>query len=215
MNPDARVKMHGVQVGKVASIDSLPDGTAALHLAMDPDAAAAHPGQRARRHHLVDGVRLEVRRTRAARRAVAAAAARRPGDQRAATSPSRSTPCSSNWFRCCPQIDPAKLNETLGAIAKALQRPRRQDRPDAGRLDRCWPHSTPACPTSTTTSRSSPTVFNAYADAAPRSAPTVNNATRISGPSSTSSKNLDALLVSAIGLADIGNRGRRRQPASR
>ena len=36
MNPDAKVKMRGVQVGTVASIESRPDGTAALHLAMDP-----------------------------------------------------------------------------------------------------------------------------------------------------------------------------------
>src|ERR1700692_118598 len=36
MNPDARVKMRGVQVGKVASIQEMPDGRAALHLAMDP-----------------------------------------------------------------------------------------------------------------------------------------------------------------------------------
>src|ERR1700740_1019303 len=36
MNPDAKVKMRGVQVGKVASIDELSDGRAALHLAMDP-----------------------------------------------------------------------------------------------------------------------------------------------------------------------------------
>ena len=36
MNPDAKVKLNGAQVGKVASIDSLPDGTAALHLAIDP-----------------------------------------------------------------------------------------------------------------------------------------------------------------------------------
>ncbi len=34
--PDARVKLHGAQVGTVASIDSLPDGKAALHLAIDP-----------------------------------------------------------------------------------------------------------------------------------------------------------------------------------
>ena len=36
MNVDARVKMRGVEVGKVASIEALPDGQAALHLAMDP-----------------------------------------------------------------------------------------------------------------------------------------------------------------------------------
>lgn len=37
INPGAKVKMRGVQVGKAASIEALPDGTAALHLAMDPD----------------------------------------------------------------------------------------------------------------------------------------------------------------------------------
>src|ERR1700758_787158 len=36
MNPDARVKMRGVQVGKVASIEERPGGQALLHLAMDP-----------------------------------------------------------------------------------------------------------------------------------------------------------------------------------
>ena len=35
MNPDAKVKMRGVQVGKVASIEEA-DGQARLHLAMDP-----------------------------------------------------------------------------------------------------------------------------------------------------------------------------------
>ena len=35
MNKDARVTMRGVEVGKVASIDALPNGQAALHLAMD------------------------------------------------------------------------------------------------------------------------------------------------------------------------------------
>ncbi len=36
MNPDAKVKMLDVQVGKVSSIENLPNGKAAIHLAMDP-----------------------------------------------------------------------------------------------------------------------------------------------------------------------------------
>src|SRR6201986_2593636 len=35
MDPDAKVKMHGVQVGSVASIEEQPGGRAAIHLAMD------------------------------------------------------------------------------------------------------------------------------------------------------------------------------------
>src|ERR1044072_2238668 len=36
MDKDAKVKMRGVQVGKVEAIEQRPDGTAALHLAMEP-----------------------------------------------------------------------------------------------------------------------------------------------------------------------------------
>ena len=36
MNPDARVKLNGAQIGKVESIELLSDGRAALHLAIDP-----------------------------------------------------------------------------------------------------------------------------------------------------------------------------------
>src|ERR1700744_2619325 len=36
MNPDAKVEMRGVQVGKVASIEPRPNGQAVLHLAMNP-----------------------------------------------------------------------------------------------------------------------------------------------------------------------------------
>ncbi len=43
MNPDAKVQVRGVQVGKVASFEDLPDGGAALHLAMDPSRLSAIP----------------------------------------------------------------------------------------------------------------------------------------------------------------------------
>jgi hypothetical protein len=36
MDPDAKVKLLGVEVGRVASIESRADGQAALHLAIDP-----------------------------------------------------------------------------------------------------------------------------------------------------------------------------------
>jgi phospholipid/cholesterol/gamma-HCH transport system substrate-binding protein len=43
MNPDAKVQVRGVQVGKVASIEEMPNGQAALHLAMDPSRLDAIP----------------------------------------------------------------------------------------------------------------------------------------------------------------------------
>ena len=50
-----------------------------------------------------------------------------------------------------------------------------------------------------------PVVANAYADAAPDLVKTADNATRISKTIVDEQHNLDALLISAIGLADIGN----------
>src|SRR5687768_15425419 len=43
MGPDAKVKLHGAQVGTVDRIDWLPDGQAAIHLAMDPSAMSLIP----------------------------------------------------------------------------------------------------------------------------------------------------------------------------
>src|SRR3954447_21752848 len=41
MNPQAKVRMRGVQVGQVDSIETRSDGMAVLHLAMDPDQISA------------------------------------------------------------------------------------------------------------------------------------------------------------------------------
>lgn len=43
MNPDAKVEIRGVQVGRVEAIEELPSGEAALHLAMDPSRLDAIP----------------------------------------------------------------------------------------------------------------------------------------------------------------------------
>lgn len=43
MNPDAKVKLHGAQVGKVAAIEARPDGRAEIHLAMEPSALQIIP----------------------------------------------------------------------------------------------------------------------------------------------------------------------------
>jgi phospholipid/cholesterol/gamma-HCH transport system substrate-binding protein len=43
MNPDAKVKLLGVPVGRVGSIEERPDGQAAIHLEMDPDQLAQIP----------------------------------------------------------------------------------------------------------------------------------------------------------------------------
>ena len=115
MNPDAKVKMHGVQVGKVASIEELPNGQAAIHLAMDPSRLNSIPANVARRHRVVDGVRRQVRRIGPARRS----------RRRSRCTPARSLDAQhvtveintvfEQLTSVLSKIEPAKLNETLGA----------------------------------------------------------------------------------------------------
>ncbi len=62
MNPDAKVKMRGVEVGRVASIATKPDGHGGPEPGHEPVAAAPDSLQCQRGHHVDDGVRRQVRR---------------------------------------------------------------------------------------------------------------------------------------------------------
>lgn len=99
MNPEAKVKMRGVQVGQVQSIETRPDGKAVLHLAIDPDDLADIPGNVGVNitsttvfgAKFVEFVNPRLRRQHGSRRA---------SRSTSSTSPSRSTPSFSNSPRC-------------------------------------------------------------------------------------------------------------------
>ena len=100
MNPEAKVKMRGVQVGQVESIETRPDGKAVLHLAMDPEQLQDIPA-----NVLVDITSSTVFGAKfvelvGAARPVVAAAGRRGSSSTPSTSPSRPTPSSSSSPRC-------------------------------------------------------------------------------------------------------------------
>ena len=97
MNPDAKVKMRGVQVGKVDSIENRPDGTGRAASGDGSRAAGSDPVQRRRQHRLDDRVRREIRCSCEAPADPSPQRLRsRPGDRAASTSPSRSTRSSNN-----------------------------------------------------------------------------------------------------------------------
>ena len=101
------------------------------------------------------------------------------------------------------QIEPAKLNQTLGAIAKGFNG-KGKVRPVAEDLDAALTTLNPSLDTLNHEIAIAPTVFDAYSSAAPDLVKTVDNATKISDTIVDQNDNLDALLVSAIGLADVG-----------
>jgi len=204
MNPDAKVKMRGVEVGKVASIESLPNGQAALHLAMYPSEL----------HFIPANVLVDITSSTVfGAKFVQLVAPAEPSAQRlhaGQTLEGQHVMVEINSVfqqltSVLSKIEPAKLNETLGALAKAFNGRGAKIGQSLSDLDSLLAKLDPSLPAFSHDIAVSPEVFNAYADAAPNLVETADNATRISQTIVDEQHNLDALLVSAIGLADIGN----------
>jgi phospholipid/cholesterol/gamma-HCH transport system substrate-binding protein len=204
MNPDAKVKLLGVQVGRVASIEQLPNGGAAIHLLVDPDELSQIP----------DNVRVDIGSTTVfGAKSVNLVPPAEPSSQSLqpgqAVDAERVTVEFNTIFEqltsVLSKIQPEKLNETLGAIATAMNGRGQQFGQMLGDLDELLARLDPSLPNLNRDFELAPTVLNAYADAAPDLIAAVDNTTRISQTLIDEQQNLDALLVSATGLADIGN----------
>ncbi|OBH82662.1 MCE-family protein [Mycobacterium scrofulaceum] len=204
MNPDAKVKMRGVQVGKVSSIEPLPNGEAAIHLAMDPSQLRFIPS-----NVLVDIASSTVFGAKSVQLVEPAqpAAQRLHGGQ---TLQGQHVMVEINTVfqqlvSVLSHIDPPKLNESLGALAQAFSGRGPQLGQSLSDLDSFLAKLEPSLPAFRHDFSVLPAVANAYADAAPDLVKTAANATRISKTIVDEQHNLDALLISTIGLADIGN----------
>jgi phospholipid/cholesterol/gamma-HCH transport system substrate-binding protein len=205
MNRDAKVKMRGVQVGKVDSIEALPDGQAKLHLAMDPGEMKLIP-------HNVD-VNLTAPTVFGAKFVELVAPPEPSGQlrrgQQLHVGDKNVTVEINTVFRQLSQVlgtlDPAKLNETLGAISQALSGRGEKIGQAFSDLDSLLAKYNPSLSALSHDLDVSVPVFNAYADAAPALVKTVDSAAKISQTFVDEQRNLDALLISAIGLADVGN----------
>ena len=103
------------------------------------------------------------------------------------------------------KIDPAKLNETLGAIATAFNGRGEKFGQTLTDFNALLAKIEPSLPNLAHDIEASVPTFNAYADAAPDLVSTVQNTTTVSNSIVDEQQNLDEFLVSAIGLADIGN----------
>jgi phospholipid/cholesterol/gamma-HCH transport system substrate-binding protein len=204
MNPDARVTLRGVQVGKVESIESLPNGQAALHLAMSPSELQYIPA-----NVLVDIASSTV----FGAKSIQLVSPSEPSAQRLHAGQTLAgghvmvevNTVFQQLVSVLDQIDPAKLNESLGALAKAFSGRGAQLGQSLSDLDSFLAKLEPSLPALNHDLAVLPAVSNAYADAAPDLLRTVVNTNRISKTLVDEQHNLDALLISAIGLADIGN----------
>jgi phospholipid/cholesterol/gamma-HCH transport system substrate-binding protein len=204
MYPEARVKMLGVQVGKVASIEDLADGRAAIHLAMDPHQMNVIPS-----NVLVDIGSTTIFGAKSVQLVPPAD----PSPQALRAGQVLDTDKVSveintvfeQLTSVLSTIEPQKLNETLGALAAAFNGRGEKFGQTLSDFNKFLATLEPSLPTLGHDIEVSPTVLNAYADAAPDLIRTADSATRISQTVVDEQQNLDAFLVSTIGLADIGN----------
>jgi phospholipid/cholesterol/gamma-HCH transport system substrate-binding protein len=204
MNVDAKVKMRGVQVGKVDSIESRPNGQAVLHLAMYPSDMHLIPA-----NVLVDITAPTVFGAKFVELVPPAEPSARSLHAGQMLDSQHVTVEINTVFQQLTSVlgtlDPAKLNETLGAVSQALSGRGEKIGQAFSDLDSFLAKFDPTLSALSHDIAVSAPVFNAYADAAPDLVKTVNNAVKISQTIVDEQHNFDALLVSAIGLADVGN----------
>jgi phospholipid/cholesterol/gamma-HCH transport system substrate-binding protein len=213
MNPDAKVQIRGVQVGKVASIEQLPNGEAALHLAMDPKRMSAIPA-----NVLVDIASTTVFGAKYVQLVFPpdpSPESLRAGQVLAAKHVMvEINTVFEQLTSVLSRIDPPKLNETLGAIASSVNGRGEKIGQMLTDLDAYLARIEPSLPALSHDLETAPQVLAAYGDAAPDFVTIADNAARFSDTLVDQQQNLDAALVSVIGLADIGNDviGTNRQP---
>ncbi|CQD16521.1 MCE-family protein [Mycolicibacterium conceptionense] len=204
MNPGAKVKMLGVQLGKVSQIDYRPDGTAALALAMDPAKMAVIP----------DNVTVDISSSTVFGAKFVdlvppphpSAQPLRPGQQ---ISTEHVTVELNTVFQrlttVLDKVEPEKLNETLGAIAAGLDGRGAKMGQMLSDLNAFLAGVEPTLPTLSHEMDVAPVALNAYAEAAPDLMKTVGNAATLSQSIVEEQDNLNAVLLGLIGLADAGN----------
>ena len=204
MNPDAKVKMHGVQVGKVASIESRPDGQAVLHLAMYPSEMHLIPA-----NVLVDLTSPTVFGAKFVELVAPAEPSAQSLHAGQVLDSQHVTVEVNTVFKQLTAVlgtlDPAKLNETLGAISQALSGRGEKIGQAFSDLDSFLAKFQPSLPALTHDIAMSAPVFKAYGDGSADLVRTLDNAVKISKSIVDEQHNLDAFLISAIGLADVGN----------
>ncbi|MEZ0366873.1 MCE family protein [Mycobacterium sp. pUA109] len=204
MNPDAKVKMRGVQVGTVGAIETRPDGSAALRLQMDPAQLRLIPAD----------VRASITSSTVfGAKFVELVPPPNPSPKRMYAGQildgEHVTVEINTVFqqltRVLNKIDPMKLNETLGAISTAFNGRGQQIGQALTDFDKFLAAIEPSLPQLETETATMPPVFSAYADAAADLTTTVANSTTLSNSIVEEQGNLDGFLLSSIGLADVSN----------
>ena len=201
MNADAKVKMRGVQVGKVASIGTRPDGTAEIQLAMDPAQLALIPAN----------VRVDV--TSSTVFGAKFVQFTPPADPSAQTMRAGQVITGEHVMvevntvfeqlsSVLSTIRPEQLNQTLSTLSSAFSGRGDQMGQTISDLNGALAELEPGFDNLRHDLAAAPTVLNAYADSAPDLSTIVDNASDLSRTVVERQHDLDTLLVGVIGFAE-------------
>ena len=204
MNPEAKVKMRGVQVGQVDSIENRADGKAVLHLAMDPSQIGDIPNNVDVNitSSTVFGAKFVELVAPLDPSARALAKGQQLGAQHVTVEINTVFQQLASVLKA---IDPVKLNETLAAISGAMNGRGEELGHTVTDLDSLLKKLNPSLDNIGRDLEVAPVALNAYADVAPDLVDLLDHTTKVSNTLVDQQSNLDAFLLSAIGLADTGN----------
>lgn len=204
MYPDAKVTLYGVQVGKVSSIEELPDGQAAIHLSLEPSRLDIIP----------DNVVVDIASTTVfGAKRIRLVPPPNPSTNSIRAGQTLGTEhvmleintIFEQLMSVLTSVAPDKLNETLGAIATALHGRGAQLGETLRALNSVLARINPHLDSVSHDLAVAPAVFSAYADSAPDLLLIAESATRLSATVVDRADDLDALLFNATGLGHLGN----------
>ena len=204
MDRGAKVKLNGAQIGMVSDVSETPDGRAELKLAIEPARLSIVP----------DNVLVDIgANTVFGAKSVEFLPPPDPSGvplRAGQVLDSEHVTVEVNTIfedlnSVLSHIDPATLNETLGAVSTAFSGRGETFGRSLTDFNSFLAKFEPSLPTLSHELQTLPDVATAYADAAPDLLSIISNASRISQTLVEEQSDLDRFLVSAIGLADIGN----------
>jgi virulence factor Mce-like protein len=196
--------MRGVQVGQVESIETTSDGMAVLHLSMDPSQLNVIP----------DNVNVNITSSTVfGAKFVELVAPSDPSSTPLAKGQQLSaqhvTVETNTVFQqlttVLKAIDPVKLNETLAALSGALNGRGEELGQTVTDFNHYLKQINPSLDSINRDLELAPVALGAYADVAPDLVDLIESTTTVSDTLVDQEQNLDAFLISAIGLADTGN----------
>ncbi|MEU1983289.1 MCE family protein [Nocardia sp. NPDC019395] len=199
MDPDAKVKFRGAEVGRVGSVEP-ENGQVRIELDMNPNLMGLVPG-----NALVDIRSTTVFGAKYVNFVAPPEPWGRLEPGQVLRGESVTVEFNTLFERLTEvlnMVEPAKLNATLTALGTALQGRGAQLGDLLVNADKLLREINPTMPALRHDFQSAAAVTNLYADTAPDLLRTVDNATALSGTLTDNEQNFDNLLLETIGLAD-------------